>query len=356
MGNFWNPDEGGGGGGVEPGPIVGSGLTLPAETLAGNATGATAGIQAIELDPTLAFVGGKLAATGGLNFAPLVVNTTGDRSGTWSFVRSIPPLIDNGDGTVTGDINSKWVRTFDVPDQPDLDSVEFVDLAGVDLTSPAILNSFRTAVTIGFPALSSYYGNFGFGFPFGSPNMPNLTHIDFSGMQVVQGYIDWYGVADMPLVEEVDLSGLITITAYIALRLPSVLQHNLASLKTAAFLVFENSPVLTTVETPVLERLTQDAGNGNSLVLEGDTMALTTWLCPSTLLEVHVGIKVTAAAFDEASVDSWLVRLAAMDGTLGTVSYDNQTIQFLGGCAPPGAAGLAAIPILEARGNTVLTN
>jgi hypothetical protein len=50
MGNFWNPDEGGGGGGVEPGPIVGSGLTLPAETLAGNATGATAGIQAIILE------------------------------------------------------------------------------------------------------------------------------------------------------------------------------------------------------------------------------------------------------------------------------------------------------------------
>ncbi|CAB4127862.1 hypothetical protein UFOVP98_66, partial [uncultured Caudovirales phage] len=56
-------------------------------------------------------------------------------------------------------------------------------------------------------------------------------------------------------------------------------------------------------------------------------------------------------------VDGVLASLAALDGTGGTTSYDNMTIDLSGGTnAAPDSAGLASIAILTGRGNTVNHN
>lgn len=59
------------------------------------------------------------------------------------------------------------------------------------------------------------------------------------------------------------------------------------------------------------------------------------------------------AILNEASVDNILVRLAALDGTNGTVIYGGRTVNLAGTCAAPSAAGLAAKVVLEARMCTV---
>lgn len=62
-------------------------------------------------------------------------------------------------------------------------------------------------------------------------------------------------------------------------------------------------------------------------------------------------------ALSQASVDNVLVRLAALDGTGGTTSYDNKTVDLSGGTdAAPSATGLAAKATLEGRGCTVTVN
>lgn len=59
----------------------------------------------------------------------------------------------------------------------------------------------------------------------------------------------------------------------------------------------------------------------------------------------------------QANIDAILVRLAALDGTGGTTSYDNNLVNLAGGTnASPGVAGLAAKATLIGRGNTVTTN
>jgi hypothetical protein len=59
---------------------------------------------------------------------------------------------------------------------------------------------------------------------------------------------------------------------------------------------------------------------------------------------------------NEASVDSLLVSLAALDGTNGTTLWNNGGIGIAGANAAPSATGIAARDILTARGIGVSTN
>ena len=60
---------------------------------------------------------------------------------------------------------------------------------------------------------------------------------------------------------------------------------------------------------------------------------------------------------NQASVDSILVSLAALDGTNGTTAYSSKTILLNGGTSSaPSATGLAAKATLQARSCTVTTN
>lgn len=85
--------------------------------------------------------------------------------------------------------------------------------------------------------------------------------------------------------------------------------------------------------------------------------ALTTFTLPATLQQVGGtagNVTVTSAALNQDSVDSILIRLAALDGTLvGTVAFSNRAVTITGTSAAPSSAGLAAKATLVARGCTV---
>jgi len=288
------------------------------------------------------------------NFGPLTVATTGTRTGIWQITRGFPTLLDDGDGTVTGSPSGKWVRAFVWDVQNAIDTVSFTDLAGVT-TGFSFLATFPSATSIGYPALAVYPGAFNYGGPYGGTVMTNLVTLDFSGLEVLQGDMDVYGATELPALVTWDLSSLRLVTGYLAPQLPSATSFTWTALEECAFIVIGSCPALTTISTPALVRLTEDSTEG-SVYVQAGTDALTTWLCPSTLMEVFAGVKMTGPALDEASVDSWLVRLAALDGTAGTTLFENQIVTITGTSAAPSATGAAAAAVLVLRGCTVTTN
>lgn len=85
--------------------------------------------------------------------------------------------------------------------------------------------------------------------------------------------------------------------------------------------------------------------------------SLTTFSIGGTLKSIGGNFTMTGMALNQASVDGILVSLAALDGTNGTTSYNNFTVNLSGGTsATPSATGLAAKTTLQGRGCTVTTN
>jgi hypothetical protein len=67
-------------------------------------------------------------------------------------------------------------------------------------------------------------------------------------------------------------------------------------------------------------------------------------------------IRFTSCALLVASVDHILVRLAALDGTNGTTTFNGRTVTITGTSATPSSNGLAAKATLVSRGCTVTHN
>lgn len=136
-----------------------------------------------------------------------------------------------------------------------------------------------------------------------------------------------------------------------------------------------STPSITTLDLPVLTHLYGApigffylAGSGITTIsfpslvsvetgLLFDPCSLTSITLPTTLKSVGGDVGVAPGVFlTKSSVDNILVRLADLDGTNGTTTYDNKTVTLAYDCAAPSATGLAAKATLQARGNTVLTN
>ena len=113
------------------------------------------------------------------------------------------------------------------------------------------------------------------------------------------------------------------------------------------FFIYSNA--LTTISLPVIKNI-------DSIDLRYN-FSLTTFTIGSTLKVVIGDVNFIDCALNQSSVDNVLVRLAALDGTNGTTSYNNHSINISGGTnSAPSATGLSAKSILVLRGNTVTTN
>lgn len=93
-----------------------------------------------------------------------------------------------------------------------------------------------------------------------------------------------------------------------------------------------------------------------SFRVDWNVPSLTTVVFGETLKRVRDYISITSGQLSQESVDDILVRLAALDGTNDTTVFENQYVEITGGASIPGAAGIAAIAILQDRGNTVIVN
>lgn len=168
-------------------------------------------------------------------------------------------------------------------------------------------------------------------------NCLNLTEANFpvweyGGRHIYTGNLT---LAGCPLLSAVDVSALKTIVdVYIN----------------------GNCDALVTLSLPSIERIYGKIEI--TLGFEWDTgpVNFTTLTLGDGLLEVGGDVLVDDGALTEACVDHILVKLAGLNGTNGTVSYDNKSVTLTGGAAAPSATGLAAKATLEGRGCTVTHN
>ena len=120
-----------------------------------------------------------------------------------------------------------------------------------------------------------------------------------------------------------------------------------------------NMQALTSLSLPAVEVIGATLTSGNAIQLNNSTSALTSFTLPTTLKQLGGSagnVMITSAALNQASVDNILERLAALDGTNGTVEFKNRTVTITGTSSTPSAAGLAAKATLVARGCTVTHN
>jgi hypothetical protein len=116
---------------------------------------------------------------------------------------------------------------------------------------------------------------------------------------------------------------------------------------------------LTSISIPVIERIGTTVTSGSVISLISGLAALSTFQLPSTLKQIGSGagnVVITSAALNQASVDSILVRLAALNGSNGTTAFSSRVVTITGTSSTPSATGLAAKATLVARGCTVTNN
>jgi hypothetical protein len=114
---------------------------------------------------------------------------------------------------------------------------------------------------------------------------------------------------------------------------------------------FDNNVSLTVSPTfPLLQSI-------NGAFTMDNNPLLTSGLSFSALKTLNGNFSVNGCGFNETSINNLLVKLASLNGTSGTTSYDSRFIYLNGGTnAIPTGAGLAAKTTLEGRGCTVYVN
>jgi hypothetical protein len=95
---------------------------------------------------------------------------------------------------------------------------------------------------------------------------------------------------------------------------------------------------------------------GGSILFTSGTAALNSLTIGSTIKAIGGTVTITSAALTQSVVDGILARLAALNGTGGTVAFSSKTVTITGTSATPSAAGLASKAILVGRGCTVTHN
>lgn len=276
------------------------------------------------------------------------------------------------------DLEGDGLEAIDLPVLTAVDgSVSFYAPAatGIDvsaLVSAGLLNcSGLTVSALDVGALTTVGANCTF------YSMPMLTSLDVSSLTTVVGTLT---VGSMNSLESVVFPSLTTVlgadlsiaqcSALVSVGFPSLVtigntfdpngcplweEMSFPMLATVGLDFIPNSGLdaMTSISLPAIEQIGGRIEISNGL---GGIPSLQNFTLGATLKNIVGDVIMDACALLEASVDNILVRLAALDGTNGTTSYDNHTVTVTGTSDPPSAAGLTAKATLEGRGNTVTVN
>ena len=245
-----------------------------------------------------------------------------------------------------------------------------LDLSAVTAANEVSILSCPNLESIDFSALESVAGSYTTG------NIAPLTSLNLSSLETVVGSLNISGTAltglSLPALISTGIFTLSTHSSLMSLDVPNLVSvrgisiSNLAletlsfpSLTTVGNYTFgiqiSANDTMTSISLPAIETIGTSAPQTDSIhVTEGG--ALTSFTLGPNLRFVRGNVILDDAALNQASVDNILVRLAALDGTGSTTSYDNKTVTITGTAAHPSATGLAAKATLEARGNTVTVN
>jgi hypothetical protein len=186
--------------------------------------------------------------------------------------------------------------------------------------APTINNAAVTSLNL--TSLKYVGGNF-------AGSYGNITSFNVPALETIVGNCN---PTSCPILTSINFSSLKSIGAIIS---PTILAS------------------LTSLTFPVIERIL------GSISIVSGTAALTTFTLGSSLKQIGIGtgnVVLSSCALNQASVDDILVRLAALDGTGGTTTFNSRTVTITGTSSTPSATGLAAKSTLVARGCTVTNN
>lgn len=208
-------------------------------------------------------------------------------------------------------------------------------------------NSFTSipgTTSLGFPNLEGFVsyttaGSTFFSSDLVSLSMPNLK-VALSSQFVIQ----------TSALTALNLNSLITAQTLSFSNLNSLAFLNLPSLQYVKSFNVGFCPGVASINIGALVKCYGNVSINNCAFL--DTITLS-----NSIIEIDGNFTATTCALTQVSVDNILVKLAALNGTGGTVSYNNKTVNLSGGTnATPSATGLAAKAVLQARGCTVTHN
>ena len=210
-------------------------------------------------------------------------------------------------------------------------------------------SSMAALTSLSLPALTAT------GTSFNPSSMAALTSLSLPALTTVGGA---FSPNNMPALTSLSLPALTaTGTSFNPNNMPALTSLSVPVLTTvgAAFNP-NNMTALTSLSLPAIERIGTSLASGDVISISAAVGALTSFILPATLKQVGGtggNVTITSAALNQTSVDSILVRLAALDGTNGTTAFNNRTVTITGTSAAPSATGLAAKATLVARGCTV---
>ncbi len=287
-------------------------------------------------DPTGVSFGIGYALVGAVFGIQITNNTAADVDGLLTLNTGLAISFSDAAASSNEGLQSTSLTTLNLPNVVDASSYFFSGATLPALTSfslPALVtagyNLFRSAhfaalSSIDLSGLTSLGSNF-----CNNSNWASVTSFDISGVTAVDS--NFFGGANLAVLVSLDLSSIVTATTsfFSGVTAPSLASLDLSGLTTVGGNLFSGTTL------PSLVSFTLGVG----------------------LLSVDSDVSITGAALNQASVDNVLVRLVALNGTGGTTSYDNHTVDLSGGTsAAPSATGIAAAATLTGRGNTVTTN
>jgi hypothetical protein len=223
-----------------------------------------------------------------------------------------------------------------------IDNVGFSDLssfATLEFVGSISLGGSATSITtIDMPALKYCPGQT-------SAAFLNLTSFEAPAL-LRAGSINLSSNASLATV---DLGALEVCTGSISIGGTATAALDLSALEIIYDLITVDGTAIASFSLPSIVEMTGVSADSCS--------SLVTFSLGAGLLVNYGSMFITNCALDQTSVDEILVSLADLDGTGGTVSYDNNTVDLSGGTsASPSGTGLAAKAVLEGRGNTVTVN
>jgi hypothetical protein len=237
-------------------------------------------------------------------------------------------------------------------------------ISGIDLTTTTSFNVFSPTVSVTFSDLKYWIGNVNL------PSLATLTSFNFPELIFFGGTVATSAGSGLtslsfPKLEILNSSFTNNNLSQSSLSFPELLRMGAFSDAVSSAMTSYSFPKLrecgsfslagtksslTSINFGALEAMTA------TVTMPTTSTSLTSFSFGNTLKIFNSNFVTTSNSLNQASVDNILIRLAALDGTGGTIAYSSRTVTITGGAATPSAAGLAAKVILVARGCTVTNN
>ena len=230
-----------------------------------------------------------------------------------------------------------------------------------NMSFPALANvggSFSPSAMDGI-TLVSFPNLYSVGIDFAPTAMVAVQVASFSSLTHIGGT---FGPNTMNGLTSLTVPALVTVGGNLAFsKMDGVYVLTFPSLTDIGGAVIPSSMVvIEQIFLGAIERIGATGSNGTVIALSSGTPTLTVFSLGSNLKQVGnngVGnVIITSAVLGQVYVDQLLVRLAALDGTNGTTTFNNRIVTIKGTSATPSPTGLAAKAVLQARGCVVTHN